>query len=216
MVFFLIYYILQFTSQFFTVGSMYASISVFLKNSFKSMLVSSGYSYSVVSVLTSLFDYIYLFLVLMAIIISLTTPVDRGASYFKFLMVAFGLLLVITMIGIIAYLAKTGFWPNVSYSNDNGYSWETVKDQYYFSILTLTGVIMMSVFAIPMILRPLDFISNFRLYMIGVFSYIFMMPTFINVMAIYSMCNLHDISWGNRPTNAGGQGMEALSSSLAE
>ena len=75
---------------------------------------------------------------------------------------------------------------------------------------------MMSVFAIPMILRPLDFISNFRLYMIGVFSYIFMMPTFINVMAIYSMCNLHDISWGNRPTNAGGQGMEALSSSLAE
>lgn len=27
-----------------------------------------------------------------------------------------------------------------------------------------------------------------------------MMPTFINVMQIYSMANLHDISWGNRPS----------------
>ena len=105
MVFFLFYYILQFVSQFFTVGSMYASISVFLKVSVKSMLVSSGYDYSTITVITSLFDYMYLFLVLMAIIISLTTPVDRGASYFKFLMVSFGTLLSITMIGIVAYLA---------------------------------------------------------------------------------------------------------------
>ena len=32
-----------------------------------------------------------------------------------------------------------------------------------------------------------------------------MLPTFINVMQIYGMCNLHDISWGNRPTVAAGQ-----------
>lgn len=30
--------------------------------------------------------------------------------------------------------------------------------------------------------------------------YILMLPTFINIMQIYSMSNLHDISWGNRPT----------------
>lgn len=73
-----------------------------------------------------------------------------------------------------------------------------------FSVLTLSGVIMMCVYILPMVLRPLDFIMNFRGYIIGMFTYIFMLPTFINIMTIYSMCNLHDISWGNRPTVAAG------------
>jgi cellulose synthase/poly-beta-1,6-N-acetylglucosamine synthase-like glycosyltransferase len=30
--------------------------------------------------------------------------------------------------------------------------------------------------------------------------YILMLPTFVNIMQIYSMSNLHDISWGNRPS----------------
>ena len=40
----------------------------------------------------------------------------------------------------------------------------------------------------------------------------FMMPTFINVMQVYAMCNLHDISWGNRPNQHGSQGVEAVAS----
>ena len=59
---------------------------------------------------------------------------------------------------------------------------------------------MNSVFLIPIILRPLDFLSNVRNYIFGLISYLWMMPTFINVMQIYAMCNLHDISWGNRPS----------------
>ena len=59
---------------------------------------------------------------------------------------------------------------------------------------------MMLVFLLPMILRPLDFLGNTRNYILGFFSHLFMMPIFFNVMQIYSMCNLHDISWGNRPS----------------
>ena len=66
---------------------------------------------------------------------------------------------------------------------------------------------MCAVFLIPMILRPLDFLLNVRNYILGLASYIFMMPTFINIMQIYAMCNLHDISWGNRPST---QGVEAV------
>lgn len=67
---------------------------------------------------------------------------------------------------------------------------------------------MCLVFLIPMILRPLDFLSNMRNYILGLMSYLFMMPTFINTMQIYAMCNLHDISWGNRPTTT--TGVEAI------
>ena len=61
---------------------------------------------------------------------------------------------------------------------------------------------MLSVYLVPVLLRPLDFIYNLFSYVSGFLSYFFMMPIFLNVMQVYSMSNLHDISWGNRPTNA--------------
>ena len=45
--------------------------------------------------------------------------------------------------------------------------------------------------------------------------YIVMLPTFANLMAIYSMANLHDISWGNRPSAAQATaGTNALSANI--
>ena len=52
----------------------------------------------------------------------------------------------------------------------------------HFSILTLSGVIMLSVYFLPMILRPIDFILNIKQYVLGLISYLFLLPTFINVM----------------------------------
>lgn len=34
----------------------------------------------------------------------------------------------------------------------------------------------------------------------GVIYSIFMAPTFINLITLYSICNLHDVSWGSRPS----------------
>jgi len=63
---------------------------------------------------------------------------------------------------------------------------------------------MLSVYLVPILLRPIDFIFNFQQYVIGLVSYLLLLPTFINVMQIYSMSNLHDISWGNRPSVTAG------------
>lgn len=60
---------------------------------------------------------------------------------------------------------------------------------------------MLSVYSLPMILRPKDFLAHFKGYVLGFISYIFLLPTFMIIMNIYSMCNLHDLSWGNRPKN---------------
>ena len=60
----------------------------------------------------------------MTLIISLTAPVDTGAIYFKFLMVIFGMLLILTMAGIISYLILTGFYPLVmEYNEDKWPRW---------------------------------------------------------------------------------------------
>ena len=63
---------------------------------------------------------------------------------------------------------------------------------------------MIGVYLLPMMYRPLDFIFNIKKYLFGMTCFILMMPTYVNVMSIYSMSNLHDISWGNRPSVAGG------------
>ena len=69
---------------------------------------------------------------------------------------------------------------------------------------------MLSVFFVPMLYRPTDFVKYSRYYMSGFLSYIILMPMFITIFSIYSMTNLHDVSWGNRP-DAGTAGMEAVS-----
>lgn len=61
---------------------------------------------------------------------------------------------------------------------------------------------MFTTFILPFIMRPMDALFHLKGYLIGMFTYIFMLPTFINIMSIYSMCNLHDVSWGNRPSAA--------------
>jgi cellulose synthase/poly-beta-1,6-N-acetylglucosamine synthase-like glycosyltransferase len=61
---------------------------------------------------------------------------------------------------------------------------------------------------IPMLLRPLDFLKNLRLYVQGFFAYFLMLPVYLNIMQVYAMSNLHDVSWGNRPSAS--SGTEAL------
>jgi len=73
---------------------------------------------------------------------------------------------------------------------------------------------MLSIYAVPFIMRPIDFLSNMGGYTVGLVSYILLIPMFVNVFSIYSMSNLHDVSWGNRPSTTG-TGSEAFSSNRA-
>ena len=69
---------------------------------------------------------------------------------------------------------------------------------------------MLAVFLVPILFRPIDFSNNARFYLVGLFTYMILMPMFVTIFTVYSMLNLHDVSWGNRPTEHG-TGMEAVS-----
>ena len=89
-----------------------------------------------------------------------------------------------------------------------------MEGEYNFSILVLAGVIMLSIYVVPMILRPIDFLSNLAGYIIGLITYLLLIPMYINVFSVYAFSNLHDVSWGNRPTTTG-TGTEAFSANKA-
>ena len=148
-------------------------------------------------------------LLAMCLILSLALPLDRAKPCFIITTVVFGLLSILTIVGMVFYLYAAGFYPHEMIRQD--YVW-TKTENRYLSWLVVAGVIMLSIYVVPMILRPIDFLNNFKGYIVGLLAYLLLIPMFSNIFSIYSMCNLHDISWGNRPTTDTG-GTEAFSSS---
>lgn len=149
----------------------------------------------------------------MALILSLALPLEKGKAWFNIVVAAFGLLTTASIFGIIYYLSACGFYPPEKYYSTADKKWYPEDPpEYYFSILILAGVIMLSIYAVPMLFRPVDFLSNLGGYCVGLLAYILLIPMFINVFSIYAFSNLHDVSWGNRPTTSG-TGTEAFSAS---
>jgi len=87
--------------------------------------------------------------------------------------------------------------------------WFPTGGPAHLSILTLAGTLSYSIYLIPVILRFGDFFFNPGKYICGFMSYMVLLPMYTNLMQIYSICNLHDLSWGNRPSESG-NGTEAL------
>lgn len=112
MIFYMIYYFVVFTLSFLSVGAMYTSITLFITQTFGKFLEVSGQG-KFVPLITDVFNYGYLFLLSLSIVMSLTTSVDRAIGIFKFLLALFGFLIVVSMVGIIYFLIQTGFYAEV-------------------------------------------------------------------------------------------------------
>lgn len=63
----------------------------------------------------------------------------------------------------------------------DGHNWVPTGESN-ISWLFVSGVIMLSIYIMPIILRPIDFFSNMGKYLVGFFAYLFMIPTFVNVL----------------------------------
>jgi hypothetical protein len=151
----------------------------------------------------TIYVYVYILLLCMCLIVSLAMPLDKAKPCFNIATTIFGLISIMSVVGMCFYLAAAGFYPYRSTYDPYSNTW-TQHDDQHFSWLVLAGVIMLCVYTVPILFRPIDFLENFRGYIFGLASYIVLIPLFANIFSIYAMSNLHDISWGNRPTTGGG------------
>ena len=87
----------------------------------------------------------------------------------------------------------------------------TVVGSFYHFFVNNEGISMTAFFFIigtllSYLLPIVMHINEIRLcrFLFGSLTMLYLTPTFINVFVIYAIANLHDISWGNRPSqNAG-------------
>ena len=165
-----------------------------------------------------LFAYFYIFLIVMVLILSLALPLEKGKYWFTTVVVAFGFLTTFSIFGMVFYLVNVGLYPPEKHYNVDTQDWDIVYEDdkivTNFSYLVLSGIIMLSIYLVPFVMRPVDFLSNIGGYVVGLLAYILLIPMFINVFSIYAFSNLHDVSWGNRPSTTG-TGTEAFSSNKA-
>jgi len=158
-------------------------------------------------ILKKIFFSFYLGLIFLSTFVSIALPIERAIGYFNVVAVAMGILTLSSLAGITYFLAHRGLFPPEQSCdldpNTNRIVCVQIEDTEYFSTLCLAGIIMLTVYMLPFVMRPLDFLSNFKSYVLGFTAYMLMMPVFTNVFQIYAMCNLHDVSWGNRPTSTG-------------
>jgi len=126
-------------------------------------------------------------LLCVTVLISLAAPIDKAMGYFYIITGLFSFLTLSSLVGIVIFLFEQSFFPPVKYLKGTcpDCAWDDAPVDKYpakFSYLTLSGVIMLAIYFIPMILRPLDFLMNMKQYIIGLISYFLLLPLFINVM----------------------------------
>jgi len=68
----------------------------------------------------------------------------------------------------------------------------------YVAQFCLTWIILL----VPFYVRPIDFLCNMKKYLISLPCYYFSYLWWFVIINCYSICNLDDVSWGNRPANA--------------
>ena len=158
--------------MFLLVGTLYATFSIFIRSFFDG---GDGRNRDIARI----FELAYLILLFTFILMSITKPIEKSRLAYTCLTLIFGAFVFVSL----------GFGLRFFYDNER-------INRYTAGLI---GTSLVGVYLVPYILNC--FKINFFTYWIGVFMLLFLSPLYINIFIIYSMCNLHDISWGNRDTN---------------
>ena len=143
-------------------------------------------------------NYFYIFLLFSIVSVSLTIPIKASNKLLSILIYILAAFYLLSFVGVFLFVSELPLKYYKKICKD-GESVCIETDEERYNILAICIIIVLSNYLIPFLLRPLDAFKNFSKLGIGLLAYLIFLPSFNNVVMIYSMCNLHDISWGNRP-----------------
>ena len=171
---FFTYYITQMVLTLVLVGSFYATFSILLDSFRDPEDPKKIFSWA------SLLDTLYVISHFLLIVVSSTMNLGDAGLFFKFFVNLYGCYIMAMVIMAIVHLTQT------------------------LSLAAMFALIFGIGFGISYVLPIL---INFRRvgvlkYGFGALTLLFLTPTYIIIMVIYAICNIHDISWGNRPDTA--------------
>ena len=164
------YMILQMLLSLVLVGSFYGSFSIFLR-----AILPSDNCLSITRT-ANVLENIYLVFLFMIIIMSTTVNVDWAETGFRICSAVMGLFTLLMVAWSIAYAFQ--------------------------ATLASVSVIFLALYALSYALPLIMNISHLKVwdFLKGVGYSIYLAPTYINIFTIYAISNIHDVTWGSRPS----------------
>ena len=161
---------------YFLVAIFYASFSIFARSSFDSNPEPS------LTHTANLIENFYMVSMMSVLVLWVGVKIEYVENFFLGLAIIFGAITIFMIVCMVQ------FYMDFTFSTS----------EYSLSLLFI-GVVISS-YIIPLVthlntLRPVDFLK-------GVVYSIMLTPTFINIIVMYAICNIHDVSWGSRPSGA--------------
>ncbi|KAI1315891.1 Chitin synthase, class 1 [Mortierella claussenii] len=124
-------------------------------------------------------------------------PQGSKATY-TMSMIAFGLIMGYMLFAAMLITVKSlqAAFHTVDISRDTLHVFETIIRSAAFRdiILSLLSTYGLYIFMSLLYMDPWHMITSFV-------QYLFMMPSYINILNVYAFCNTHDVSWGTKGDN---------------
>ena len=164
-----VYMILINLLSFVLVGAFYASFSIFIRSVMKSSDDPNTFEPA------NLFENLYLTFLFLVTILSTAIRLEWAIVAFwisSMFMGVFSIIMVVSGL-IIAYNDKTDYY----------------------------AVISISSFALIVILPLIFYMKHIKIceFLKGSMYLIYLAPTYVNILSIYAISNIHNVSWGSRP-----------------
>jgi len=135
---------------------------------------------------SSVMNLTVLFLLLVGVMASIGAQISQAMDYFRVILYFFQFYTICCLWGTISMLRSFGLWESSGNLN------------VYVAQFVLTWLVLLC----PFYLKPIDAIQNIGSYMAGLPAYYLSFFWWYVIITVYSMCNLDDVTWGNRPANA--------------
>ena len=172
----MIYYTIVALFSWILVGAFYVSFSISLKRN----LNETNNDLNKLDKFSTPIIQFYVSTLIALVLISLSVKPDRVKPFLNVIAVIYGIYSIATIILSVIFVFRKGIDFNA----------ESIKEN--ISII-LFAIIIISTFSIIVLRRA------FKVVVKGSLQFFCLTGSYVNIFLIYSICNIHDFSWGNRP-----------------
>ncbi|GAB5593934.1 Chitin synthase [Umbelopsis nana] len=180
-----VYLTINLLFSWFAIGQFF--LSFFILTQSLVTIQNPPYSPSAASIAHQILTYVYLILIIVLFLIAMGNRPQGSKAAYTACFVFFALLMVYIMFCSI-WLAYSGVQQALSQSADSSLLANGAFRDIVVSVCATYALYLVSSL---LFFDPWHMITSFP-------QYIFLMPSYINVLNVYAFCNTHDVSWGTK------------------
>jgi len=150
---FLPYLLAIYLLNYFLVSSLFVTIAVFFG---ESLILLTGATLEQIRPYYLAFVWSYFMMLVLTVFVCLSLPIDRAMTYLKVFTFIICTLFLASLSGICYYMSQEGFYTEEYVYNTHSHKW-IATGQIYLNWLVVAGTVVLLVYFVPFIYRPLDF-----------------------------------------------------------